>query len=269
MFVIIDHMPLVHSLAWNWMGDMDLLTYWVKFFGNPANYLPKTPLGSPFDFVPILVTDTKTCEKDLGIGESDVSRLYWRHKYYPLYKSGRKPTNKAVGNLRDITMDLWLDAGLTAYSQVGFEADDFASYFCAEFPETPKYLMTLDSDWSGLVSDTTYWIDTYTQKANHRKPAKRRENILDTPKMLDRFNNHKDFTGYHLSQPSDIYKAKHVLGDTADTIPEGEQVDLGIISLVSPTEVISPIQLPGEIRKTELLVDLRSDMFGVPNLEWT
>ncbi len=270
MYVILDHMSLVHALINSHaFTGADTVQVWVEFFGNPANYLPHTPLGSPFDFLPILVTDQKTTEVKLGIGDKTTNRLYWRHKYHPTYKSGRKPSEPLLNNVRELSWKLWSDAGLTSYSQEGFEADDFAAYFCKHYPDEHKYLVTIDSDWAGLVDDKTYWVDTYCQNPNYRKPSKRRENILDPAKVLDRFNNHRDFTSFHLDKPSDIYRAKHLLGDKSDSILGGESVDIGIISLIDPLETVEPITLPDTIKTSRLIPGLRCDMFGLPLLEWS
>ncbi len=272
MFVVIDLFALVHPFVNSSLSmDRDDINDWVSFFGNPMNFLPETPLGSPMDFYPILVSDEKCAlvqdATEFQVSESGVKHSYWRHVYHKPYKSNRKPANLSILNTAEAIKKEWVKRGLVLLSQPGFEADDFASLICHTFPDKHKYLMTLDSDWSGLVSETTYWIDTYAQQKKYFKAG--RLTILDTARMLDRFNNHKDFKGrYLLEKPSDIWRAKYELGDKSDVI--GGDYGCSDIRLIDLSDPIIRPTLPNFTpnKLNTLQPNLRCDMFGLPNLEW-
>lgn len=267
--VIIDHMSLIHPFVHSrFQGENDAIN-WVNFFRTPANYLPDNPLASPFDFQTVLVSDQKTSESVLGIGESVTNNKYWRHQYHQAYKSGRKPTNNLLSLAKQLTARYWVESGGQLLAQPGFEADDFAAYICSEYPTVPKFLMTVDSDWAGLVRDESegqaavMWLDTYAGKYVNKS----RLNMLDSQRVLDRFNNHRDFQGqYFLEQPSDIYPAKWMLGDKSDNIPAHQSVPFGIIDLINPMRKVDPVEVKGSVGK--LTSEFRCDMFGVPNFEW-
>lgn len=254
MFVFLDLMSLVHPYA-NRISTLDgtVINDWVEYFGNPVNFLPETPLGNPMDFKSVLLSDLKKDGK------------YWRHHLFPQYKGNRKPQSSVIANLASGIKRRWVEIGLTLCQQAEFEADDWASYFCYRYPECPKYLMSVDGDWAGLVTDKTYWIDTYANRGSTY-----RHNILDQAKMLDRFNNHRDIKGkFTLSAPSDIYRIKWESSDKSDNILVPKSVPFRLIDLINPLIRPEPIELDwNSLGRTGLVLDKMSYEFGIPNIEW-
>ena len=271
-YLVIDHMVLVHVLTSKLDAESDLnmiegmIRVWCGFISRPWLYVSDCPYFEAMELIPILVTDAKTQQPDTSIPG------YWRHHEFPKYKGNRKHASGLINILRKMTLDIWQEHNLPLFSEPGFEADDFASCFVNNFKDDYFALLTVDSDWSGLVGDNCLWLDTYCGKFPRKNPL-HQSNMLDSDRVLTRFNSHPDFKSFPLLSPSDIYLAKHLLGDKSDNIPAGKLVDIGIIDLINPNVKIdhNKITLPKTHIPTDIKVKsfVRPDMFGLPAFEWS
>ena len=271
-YLVIDHMVLVHVLAAKLDSESDLeaikkiITVWVGFISRPWLYISDCPYFEASELIPILVADAKTELPDTTIPG------YWRHQEFPQYKGNRKHASGLLNRVRALTLSVWNRNRLPLFFEGGFEADDFASCFVNNFKDNFFALLTVDSDWSGLVGENCIWLDTYCGKHPRKNPL-HQANMLDSDRVLTRFNSHKDFANYPLDKPSDIYIAKHFLGDKSDNIPAGNVVDFGIIDLLNPNRKIdhTKIMLPESQTSTDIVVRsfVRPDMFGLPVFEWS
>lgn len=163
------------------------------------------------------------------------SKPYWRSHVYPDYKANRK-SNPEVGYIRQVFDSL----SLPAMSVDGYEADDIAALFCVLFRHRPiqsawqhTYLLTVDTDWQGLIESGITWVDV-----NRHQPVMR-----DTPNVYEWFARKHDkqpkkwqrcyeLPSAETFHPTDIWRWKAAVGDKSDNLPPG--CDYELVSLYEP-----------------------------------
>lgn len=138
----------------------------------------------------------------------------------PSYKGGRKLPTTAFKRLKRKAYKLLADRGYQLFSAKGYEADDIASYICRKFPEEHLALLTVDTDWMGLVSDRIYWYEM-----GNRKPRYRYHLQHINQWAIKRLK-------VELDKPSDIWKVKSIQGDRSDNLPPGSPIE--VIDLLHP-----------------------------------
>lgn len=268
--VVLDFLSLVHPFAHQIseipqiIGDLNLLCHnWVSYFSNPYLY---TPLTNPVDLDPskarpILCVDIKSNKNK-----------YWRHKYLPQYKTGRRTKSSLVIQLRDQLLTEWLAAGLPVLMEPSFEADDWAGAL-TNSPQTKDAkiaLVSVDSDWAQLVNDRVMWMDVFPP--SRRRGESQTKSVLGVSGVLERFNNQERFKKTRLiTSPFDLVDHKHEFGDTSDRIPPGRVVDIGLIDLTNPKQTIPNVEERIRVALNEpyqmLLPNKVSShcLFGVPS----
>ncbi|MEM9451545.1 MAG: hypothetical protein AAGA75_23845 [Cyanobacteria bacterium P01_E01_bin.6] len=166
------------------------------------------------------------------------SKPYWRSRILPTYKGNRSPSSHEVSLVLDIVREL----NFQTIEFTGYEADDIAALFCAVYHRRPIRstwesinLLTIDTDWQGLVSDGITWMDI-----NGHEPRVRNIDAL-----------YQWFEGKHAKQPkkwqqayplpsvsefrpSNIWQWKSVVGDRSDNLPPGSPI--GLIDLYQPPD---------------------------------
>jgi 5'-3' exonuclease len=232
-FVILDVMPLIYAAAHqpNFKGSLapQWTEQWVSYFSRPMYYTPvSNPVGlDPYQAVPVFCLDLK-----------DDQSGYWRHKYLPTYKSSRSAVRPDIISLRHLFIDTLTKRNCTILAEPGFEADDFAGLLVRQASPNDRFaLVTVDGDWSQLVSDHVFWMDTYA-RSKVKNPYQRCQ-VLGTQEVLDKWNFDDDLikAGERITNPHDIVGVKVRLGDASDTILKSDCVDPGIIDLLDPLEV--------------------------------
>ncbi len=237
LYVAIDLMSCVHpyhsahaNIPVSRMRDT-IAAEWVHFHLQPELWIPSGHNDAGVtEIIPILLVDEKSPKLK-----------YWRHEYHAGYKGKRKSHPQSLGALKDEIVSLWRASGGAVEMQPGFEADDFAGDLCRSIGSNDRVLLvSVDSDWSQLVSDRVVWLDTYS--AQERKHRDQRPCVLDIQQVIKRWNSYPDHEPpYQISNPREVAERKHVLGDRADEIPPGEVVPFGIIDLYYPTYRPTPV----------------------------
>lgn len=164
------------------------------------------------------------------------SKPYWRSQYCPEYKAKRPPTSAEIGMILDVFHAL----ALPSLTIEGYEADDLAALFCVLYRKRPlrspwqrTYLLTIDSDWQGLIGDGITWVDVNGHEprvrdaeqlygwleSRHQKQAKKWQRAWPMPCW-------QEFS------PRDIWRWKSVVGDRADNLAPYSPI--GLIDLYQP-----------------------------------
>jgi len=142
---------------------------------------------------------------------------YWRTSVYPDYKGNRNKT-------KDATLDKIVNIGMRLpYPSMmipGLEADDLAGLWCHYHTNLGSYntgieLLTTDTDWLQLVSDTNdiRWVNY----GKHLPRTRRNKEVLNW--AWQRFS-------MLITKPSQIALVKRVLGDSGDNVPKDLDIDL-------------------------------------------
>lgn len=146
------------------------------------------------------------------------------------YKAGRKFPEQTFVKLREQIRKLCADRGWPMLQKSGYEADDWAATLRVLNDRLPEpnnlTLVTVDSDWMGLVNERTDWFCMKGWAPRTR--SYQSEQFTEWVKR--RLN-----TG--IAEPSDIWLVKQAQGDKSDNLPKG-----------SPLEVISLLKPPKEFR---------------------
>jgi 5'-3' exonuclease, N-terminal resolvase-like domain len=224
-FIIIDLMPCVYAAASK--EEFKIPRYlkhmadqWVSYMSRPVYY---TPVRNPanldvYSALPIFLLDMK-----------DSKNQYWRHKYLKTYKAGRKPTNPQVQAVRDVILDKLCKRNCLVLAEAGMEADDLAGLIVRNMKPSDRCgMVTVDGDWSQLVSDSVFWMDTYPRGVDQQ--------VLGVPEVLRKWNSVPN-PAMHITQPHEIVRIKQKWGDTSDSILAKDNVPLGLIDLLNPLEV--------------------------------
>ncbi|MEM7772263.1 MAG: hypothetical protein AAF327_17330 [Cyanobacteria bacterium P01_A01_bin.37] len=163
------------------------------------------------------------------------SKPYWRSQYYSEYKANRtsKPDVNYVRQVFDSLQLLSIEVE-------SYEADDLAALFCVLFKKrslrsqwSQLYLLTVDTDWQGLIEEGITWVDV-----NRHEPV-----VRDVPRVYTWFEKkhgaqpkkwQKCYELPHAKDfhPTDIWKWKAIVGDKSDNLPPG--CDYHLINLYEP-----------------------------------
>lgn len=220
---VIDFRVLLHFVWDEASSEAEARELWLSRLQRGPDMIDFMP-----DRVDIVLDDSKT---DLPNGMFG----YWRSLVCPSYKQKRKQSKPdlvglqpglSYGQVRDIGYEAVSSLGLPLFSQPGFEADDWAgAVYRAKLAAKPGsllanrqlYYSTIDSDWLQLVDDKSkqLWanVGTWTNASRLRNEAEVRWY-------------YKHVVKYRIDKPSDIPKAKQVLGDWADNLPPGSPLSV-------------------------------------------
>lgn len=149
----------------------------------------------------------------LWVGDS---KPYWRKRYFPAYKDKRTLPSEAqlyiVSRLVEMTQTLTFRE---------FEADDIAALVTQIFHKhrerfTTLNLVTVDTDWMGLVGKGVTWIDTGGYEPRVR-------GVVEAEAWMYKKLSHKSMLGKYTPptpfQASDIWQYKIATGDKSDNLP--------------------------------------------------
>jgi hypothetical protein len=180
--------------------------------------------------------------ESLGVKQFDIVlasdlKPYWRLHHLFTYHGvnykesrGKDPMkNKEIEVLRGYLQTYLVSKGILSVKMwcrekindvsVGYEADDIAAGIVRTISPSYKhtYLLTDDSDWLPLTSDTVTWCGIAGYQPRIRKP----EIILDWVKQHDKFSGEKSTKAkkaFIWESHKDIWKFKSIFGDKADGI---------------------------------------------------
>jgi 5'-3' exonuclease len=162
------------------------------------------------------------------------SKPYWRSRYEPEYKANRPaPTlniNPTMAIIRELPNAVAIDE---------FEADDIAGAYVREL-EGDIHLLTVDSDWQGLVSKTVTMFSPI-HEPHVRCPLEAWAWLNSKAKKISR----RYYPPYKVPNPigfdpREIWRFKARFGDAGDNLPPGSA--LGLLDLLDPLE--RPDSLP-------------------------
>jgi hypothetical protein len=103
-----------------------------------------------------------------------------------------------------------------------YEADDMASLLVRSRPHGAKItLLTIDSDWMGLIAPRVQWVCAKGYYPRVRKISDGSMNYWLRKKL-----------GTEVSEPREIWDLKNEQGDASDNLPPGSP--LGVIDLLNP-----------------------------------
>ena len=153
---------------------------------------------------------------------------YWRqnwldsHGYNIRYKHGRKSKSESLLDIITYSRD-FLDKYCRVLSCRGFEADDLAGMVVKASNER-NVLMTIDTDWIGLVDEKTDWINFHS-----RWQPRIRDDIESINQWASKARAIQKTT---LDYPSQIWEIKARIGDKSDSLPANSPIE--VISLLKP-----------------------------------
>lgn len=195
-----------------------LLAKWALIINNPVPWLRAKPKAG----WNVLVVDD--CKNEQGV--------YWRNeivlsKGLPRYKGNRNYDDRpdTYYEILDVLKG-YLSAAtcpVAMFSQLGFEADDFAGLAARIKPIStgPLFLVTVDTDWSQLVCDNKQILFASTR--NFEPRLRSEYEVLLWAKRK----------GWLLSHPKQIASIKVKFGDASDNLLPGSPK--GVIDLLEPT----------------------------------
>lgn len=172
---------------------------WAYKINRGSEYLPFS------NFIPVVVADTKP---------------YWRSKYFPDYKGGRKPKTELHKTVKTIGIETVKQLGYHLFEAPGYEADDLAGAIVrtnalakivdpeSAIAKPNIFLWTVDSDWMQLISPSVVWVNTGPWEPKVR--TMRNYNVWCKKRLKT-----------ELSQPQDIVAIKSIQGDKSDNLPPG------------------------------------------------
>ena len=116
-----------------------------------------------------------------------------------------------------------------SYRSAGFEADDWAGELYRIVHKAPdlsvstrrhKFLLTIDRDWSGLVSSAKniYWANTRYPRSNEKI-----QNRLATETEVLEHTEHK--LKRIINSPAELYQIKAEEGEFSDNLPPGSPIE--------------------------------------------
>jgi len=176
-------------------------------------------LNSAFPLAPIWCLDSKP---------------YWRSRFEPEYKANRTSHKLDISP----TLDLLEDLGCVTEGYPEFEADDIAAAIVRMLPGSKHYLLSTDSDWSGMVGPNVTMISPL-HEPRLREPVHvwgwLRGKYAQLPKCQQikwQMPNVVEF------QPEEVWHFKHIFGDAGDNLQPG--CHPGMIDLFRP--IVDPIE---------------------------
>jgi hypothetical protein len=154
------------------------------------------------------------------------------------YKAGRKFPEKHFTAIKQFLLgkykkDTWEPGyletiGCNLLYKKGYEADDFAAAVVkvndALVNPNRVILLTVDSDWSGLINDHTLWF------CSHGWPPRVRGNLDSLNSWAGRR------LKVNLENCRDIWDVKAAQGDKSDNLPASAGVLIPVIDLLNPPE---------------------------------
>lgn len=144
------------------------------------------------------------------------------------YKAGRSLPDYGFTKLKDFVYKCIRDQGWLFFKQLGYEADDIAATIVHinRHLDNPGKLMllTVDTDWLGLVDNHTSWFCMHGYQPRLR----------DSLEVINQWAQRR--LGCTLSSPRDIWDIKSRQGDRSDNLPESEGMLLPAIDLLNPPE---------------------------------
>ncbi|MBW4558454.1 MAG: hypothetical protein KME59_21515 [Trichormus sp. ATA11-4-KO1] len=144
------------------------------------------------------------------------------------YKAGRKFPTYEFTKVKRLLFKYLTDQGYTQIGKVGYEADDVAACVVKvnQGLDNPNrlVLLTIDSDWMGLVNDDTAWFCMHGWT-----PRMRSDRFSCDQWALRRL-------GSTLDAYTDIWDIKGVKGDKSDNLPASDGVLLPVIDLLNPPD---------------------------------
>lgn len=137
----------------------------------------------------------------------------------PVYKGTRKPRTEDLKRIVSSVYDAVQNSAYPLLKTSGYEADDQAALMCRLNEKAGFYhdvlLLTVDSDWLGLVSDTVSWYCMHGYKPRLRSNVAQINDWLVNVKKSS-----------PIEKPSDIWAEKVKKGDSADNLPKGTPIEL-------------------------------------------
>lgn len=144
------------------------------------------------------------------------------------YKAGRRLPEYDFTKLKGFVYSCIEQQGWLFFRQTGYEADDIAATIVHinRSLEKPNKLMlvTVDTDWLGLVDEHTSWFCMHGYQPRLR----------DSLEVINQWAQRR--LGCTLSNPRDIWEIKARQGDKSDNIPESDGALLPAIDLLNPPE---------------------------------
>lgn len=142
------------------------------------------------------------------------------------YKGGRKFPRYALDKTKKKIERYCRQQGWEVLGYPGYEADDIAAALVKVNMRSPKpkdiLLLTIDSDWMGLVSSNTHWF------CMRGWQPRLRSDLLSVNKWAERR------LGQRLEFFREIWDIKGQLGDKSDNLPASQGVLLPVIDLLDP-----------------------------------
>lgn len=144
------------------------------------------------------------------------------------YKAGRKFPEYAFTKMKKVMLQVIREQGWRCFGQVGYEADDVAAAVVKanmSLPDNLRHrvvLLTVDSDWMGLIDDLTSWFCLHGY----------------FPRIRGDMHSANEWAQRRLKRPlkqyRDIWDIKAQQGDKSDNLPPSNGVLLPAIDLLNP-----------------------------------
>lgn len=141
-----------------------------------------------------------------------------------VYKGGRKenpPAFQVFKQMVDRKLERW---GANLVKVPNYEADDIAAAVCMLYPDNPVLLLTIDSDWLGLLRPGVDWYCM----TNHYPRLRSGDDLTNLREWSARR------LGLELDKPQDIWYHKAKVGDKSDNLPAMSPIE--VISLLNPPD---------------------------------
>lgn len=159
------------------------------------------------------------------------AKPYWRSTYKPDYKGVRDRTEETIQSL-DLFHQCFDLLDLPVLKIPQYEADDIAGAIVKLWQAVPVFerkfdklfLVTLDSDWQGLVvDDSVAWLNMLTHEPRVRRRAECYQWLV---KDYNKASKHKkkryELPGFAEFSSTDIWEWKGSSGDKSDNIAPEE-----------------------------------------------
>lgn len=144
------------------------------------------------------------------------------------YKGGRKFPDYSFTKMKKYVHRLTQDMGYAWLGVPGYEADDLAALACKVLNSrgTNVLLLTVDTDWLGLLSHSVSW---YCMKGY----TPRLRTLVKDELGVSTFDHwsYKKF-GVTFSDPAELWHYKARVGDKSDNLPAGSPIE--VIDLYNP-----------------------------------
>jgi 5'-3' exonuclease len=190
---------------------------WFVAHMNSAEFLPDVLRHG--EIYPVWVWDTKA-----------PGSLYWRHNWlanngykHIRYKWGRKDKSDLWFETRDYFEKFVKLSGCASFAFKLYEADDIAGGLVGlKAPDDYATLLTVDTDWLGLMSEKVSWVSSTCYKPQVRN------NLYS----LNVWSQSKKFG--KLKTPAALWEYKALHGDSSDSLPKNSPIS--VINLLNPPE---------------------------------